>query len=88
LDVEGNFKIGERNFATIRKFMWKNGILISAQDVGGTKARTMALDMRSGATTLKSQGKEWLMKVNAKPSSRPSEKAVASGVIGGIQNVS
>lgn len=52
------FKIGERNVNILRKVLWKNGILILAEDVGGYAARTMALDMSSGKTTIKVQGKE------------------------------
>jgi len=58
LDEKGMFKIGERNYTVLRKILWKNNILIAAEDVGGTIARTMALYMDSGRTTIKSQGKE------------------------------
>lgn len=58
LDEKGLFKIGERNYTVLRKILWKNNILIAAEDVGGTIARTMALYMNNGRTTIKSQGKE------------------------------
>jgi chemotaxis protein CheD len=35
LDDHERFKIGERNFAMLRKILWKNHVLIKAQDVGG-----------------------------------------------------
>lgn len=51
------FQIGKRNIITLRKLLWKNGVLIHAQDVGGHRlSRTMALTMSDGAATLKMGG--------------------------------
>jgi chemotaxis protein CheD len=58
LDDKRLFKIGERNYTVLRKILWKNSILISAEDVGGTTSRTMYLYMADGRTTIKSGGKE------------------------------
>ena len=59
LDDKGTFKIGERNYVVLRKVLWKNNILIAAEDVGGTAARTMYLHMVDGRTTIRSNGREW-----------------------------
>ncbi len=58
LDDGGMFKIGERNYTVMRKVLWKNDILIAAEDVAGTIPRTMLLYMASGKTIIKSQGRE------------------------------
>lgn len=58
LQDNGVFNIGERNYVVLRKVLWKNDILIAAEDVGGTKARTMYLHVDSGVTIIKSQGQE------------------------------
>ncbi len=58
LDEKGMFKIGERNYTVLRKILWKNDILIAAEDVGGTKARTVYLEMDTGRTVIKSGGQE------------------------------
>ena len=58
LDDKGLFRIGERNHTVLRKVMWKNNILIAAEDVGGTIARTLTLYMSTGQTTIKSGGRE------------------------------
>lgn len=58
LDENGTFKIGERNYTVMRKILWKNDILIAAEDVGGTIARTMYLHMGDGRTVLRSGGTE------------------------------
>ena len=58
LNDNGMFKIGERNYVVLRKVLWKNEILIAAEDVGGTVARTMSLHISNGKTTIRSGGKE------------------------------
>lgn len=52
------FKIGERNRTVLRKILWKNNILLAAEECGGTQARTMLLYIGSGQTTIKSKGRE------------------------------
>ncbi len=59
LDDNGMFRIGERNHIVVRKLLWKNNILISAEDVGGTIARTVYLYINDGRTVIKSAGKEY-----------------------------
>lgn len=61
LDTQGTFNIGERNYTVLRKILWKNDILIAAEDVGGSVPRTMSLNMNNGQTRLKVQGKEWAL---------------------------
>ncbi len=53
MDVNNRFKIGERNFAILRKLMWKNNMLIQAQDIGSDKTRTLSLDIGTGVTSVK-----------------------------------
>ncbi len=59
LDDNGMFRIGERNHIVVRKLLWKNNILISSEDVGGTLARTVYLNINDGKTIIKSAGKEY-----------------------------
>ena len=53
-----SFAIGKRNYLTLKKIFWKNGILIDAEDVGGSHARTMYLDVGSGRVWLSISGVE------------------------------
>ncbi len=46
------FKIGQRNFTTFRKLLWKNGFMIANQEVGGSISRNMVLEMKSGLVTI------------------------------------
>jgi chemotaxis protein CheD len=58
LDENGTFNIGERNYVVLRKILWKNDILISAEETGGSIARTVYFHMDSGRVVIKSQGQE------------------------------
>ncbi|MGQ9610292.1 MAG: chemotaxis protein CheD [bacterium] len=53
LDEKGLFNIGERNYAVLRKLLWKNNILISAEDIGGVESRTMFLELGNGKVYIK-----------------------------------
>lgn len=57
LDSQGVFKIGERNFTVLRKILWKNGLLMETQEVGGNRSRTISLDIGTGRFTIKSGGR-------------------------------
>lgn len=49
--------IGERNAESVRKVMQQEGIRIQKQDVGGTTARTMLMDVSTGEVKLRIIGK-------------------------------
>jgi chemotaxis protein CheD len=43
----------------LRKLLWKNGVMVHAQETGGVQtSRTMWLDVGTGAVTLKVNGVE------------------------------
>ena len=50
------FQIGKRNMVMLRKLLWKNGVLLSSHDVGGSSPRTMSLDIETGDVWIKSSG--------------------------------
>ncbi len=52
------FQIGKRNYIILKKLLWKNSVLIDAEDVGGSQARTMYLEIGGGRVWLSSAGKE------------------------------
>lgn len=58
LDDKGTFNIGKRNYASLRKIFWKNGILVDSEHVGGQLSRTLRLNIATGSITLKIRGKE------------------------------
>lgn len=60
------FRIGQRNHTVLRRMLWKNDILIAAEDVGGTRSRTIFLDMSTGRTLVKSDGLTQVLGVGRK----------------------
>ena len=54
--VNDHFAIGKRNCVTLRKVLWRCGILIDAQDIGGSEARTMSLEIATGKVWLSHRG--------------------------------
>lgn len=52
------FDIGKRNYLAIRKVLWSNGMFINAEDVGGSAARNLYMDMADGTVTVRSSGLE------------------------------
>jgi chemotaxis protein CheD len=43
------FDIGRRNYLAARRILWKAGVLIHAEAVGGTNSRTVRLEVATGA---------------------------------------
>ncbi len=59
---QDKFQIGKRNILTLRKLLWKNGVLLQAHNVGGCQtSRTMALEIGSGEVSLKINGSTTLL---------------------------
>jgi chemotaxis protein CheD len=52
------FDIGKRNHLALRKVLWKNGMFIDKEDVGGSSPRNMYLDMADGTVVVRSDGSE------------------------------
>jgi chemotaxis protein CheD len=50
------FKIGERNFTVLKKLLWKNNVLLKADDVGGHAGRTVHFDITTGEVKISSNG--------------------------------
>ncbi len=52
-DEHGVFEIGKRNYVILRKLLWKAGVAIAGEAVGGAVSRTVRLFVASGRTTLR-----------------------------------
>lgn len=52
VDSGGVFNIGRRNHAAVRKILWKAGVLVHGEDVGGSVSRTVRLDVATGRCTV------------------------------------
>ncbi len=53
------FKIGERNYTIMRKFLSKNNLSLQSEDVGGTLSRTVHFDIFLGQIIISRNGKKW-----------------------------
>lgn len=56
MDDAKMFNIGKRNYAAIRQFLWKNGLFIEKEDIGGKKPRNLRLQIKDGEVQVRSQG--------------------------------
>lgn len=56
LDSQGVFQIGKRNYLAARRILWKAGILIAAEAVGGEVSRTTRLDAATGRLWVREGG--------------------------------
>ena len=56
LDPNGVFQIGKRNCLALRKILWKAGVLVHAEDLGGQDSRTVHLEVSSGRVSLRGPG--------------------------------
>jgi chemotaxis protein CheD len=53
MNDSGVFDIGRRNYTALRKILWKAGVLIHGEEVGGNMSRTIRLEVSSGTMWLR-----------------------------------
>ena len=58
MDDRNIFEIGKRNCLAMRKILWKVGILLSGEVVGGERSRTVKLEIATGRVVLQESGEE------------------------------
>ncbi len=55
------FDIGNRNYMAIRRGLWKSGLFIKAEDVGGSSPRTMSMRIADGLVMIRSDGQKTVL---------------------------
>ncbi len=55
------FDIGKRNGLAIRKLVWKHGLFLDAEEMGGFSPRNLSLDVEDGTVTMRSNGREKIL---------------------------
>jgi chemotaxis protein CheD len=76
LDPQGVFNIGKRNYQAARKMLWKYGVLIASEAVGGEVSRTVRLTAEDGRLRVREgNGAETELPLRAQPG-----KGAANGV--------
>ena len=58
MDEKVFFQVGERNITVLRKFLWKNNILLDKHDIGGDSSKTVKISVMDGDITVKTNGLE------------------------------
>lgn len=56
MDDKGIFNIGKRNYVAVRKILWKAGVMVHGESVGGETSRTVRLEVGSGRFWLRAAG--------------------------------
>ena len=56
LDPNSVFAIGKRNYLAAKKALWKFGVIIESEAVGGELSRTVRLDLATGKSWLREGG--------------------------------
>lgn len=51
-------QIGKRNHLAMKKILFRAGVLVHHEEVGGTGSRTIRLDLEDGRVTMKAGGRE------------------------------
>lgn len=59
VNANDHFEIGKRNYIILKKALWRGGMLIDAEDVGGGVARTLYMEIGSGRVWLNKAGEQY-----------------------------
>lgn len=54
--MDSTFNIGKRNILAMKKILWKAGVLVAAEHLGGVVSRTIRLDVKTGNVMLREAG--------------------------------
>lgn len=55
LDPSNFFEIGRKNYLICKKLLWQNGVLLTAERIGGQDWRTVSVEMATGKIVIKTQ---------------------------------
>jgi len=61
LDPSHTFEIGRRNALAVKKYLWKIGLALNAEEIGGNISRTVSLELPTGALTISSGSQKWTL---------------------------
>jgi len=78
LDPQNVFAIGRRNYLAARKELWKFGLLVSGEAVGGELSRTVRLSVDSGKSWLRQGGNAEIEFVSTVRAPLPQVAAIAA----------
>ncbi len=56
MDEHGVFNIGKRNHVALRKILWKAGVMVHGEEVGGNTSRAVRLEVSTGRFWIRGPG--------------------------------
>lgn len=59
MDANRKFDIGKRNVIAIKRYLWKNGLGVVKEDVGGSISRTVSMNVKTGEVILSNAQRTW-----------------------------
>lgn len=67
------FDTGRRNYVALKSFLWRSGLLVHAEDVGGNSPRTMHLEVGTGRVWLSNGAEQWDLRVKSQSRAVPGD---------------
>ena len=59
MDANKTFDIGKRNAIAVKRFLWKQGLGVMKEDIGGNISRTVSVDIDTGKVMLSNAKNRW-----------------------------
>ncbi len=61
LDDNNTFDIGRRNALAVKKYLWKIGLALTSEDLGGSISRTVSLSVPTGVLSITNGNQRWTL---------------------------
>jgi chemotaxis protein CheD len=61
MDENNHFDIGRRNIVSAKRILWKNGLGVLKEDIGGHKSRTVSIEVDTGEVIISNCKSKWTL---------------------------
>ena len=59
MDANKTFDIGKRNAIAVKRYLWKHGLGVMKEDIGGSISRTVSIEIDTGKVILSNAKDRW-----------------------------
>jgi chemotaxis protein CheD len=59
MDESNTFDIGRRNAIAVKRYLWKNGLGVIKEDIGGNISRTVSIKVSTGEVAVSNSREKW-----------------------------
>lgn len=59
MDESNTFDIGRRNAIAVKRYLWKNGLGVIKEDIGGNISRTVSIKVSTGEVVVSNSREKW-----------------------------